>query len=92
MDHFEEALVFCHKAEYWPKRAWTCNYAADRLRHNSPSDRTKAVSLLDECLAISSELGMCPLQALCHRGLGTLYSQTGQLGPACVELATAIEM
>ena len=35
---------------------------------------------------------MRPLQAHCHRGLGTLYSQTGQSEQAHAELSTAIDM
>ena len=37
-------------------------------------------------------LGMRPLQAHCHQGLGTLYSQTGQPEHARAELSTAIAM
>jgi len=35
---------------------------------------------------------MRPLQAHCHRGLGTLYATAGQQEQARVELSTAIEM
>ena len=35
---------------------------------------------------------MRPLQAHCHRGLGTLYVKTGQREQARTELSTAIEM
>ena len=35
---------------------------------------------------------MRPLQAHCHRGLGTLYVTTGQVEQARIELSTAIEM
>jgi Flp pilus assembly protein TadD len=35
---------------------------------------------------------MRPLQAHCHRGLGTLYDATGQQEQARVEVSTAIEM
>ena len=35
---------------------------------------------------------MRPLQAHCHRGLGTLYATTGQREQARAELSTAIEM
>ena len=35
---------------------------------------------------------MRPLQAHCHRGLGTLYAQIGQRTRARAELATAMEM
>ena len=31
-----------------------------------------------QALALAEELGMRPLQAHCHRGLGTLYATTGQ--------------
>jgi hypothetical protein len=35
---------------------------------------------------------MRPLQAHCHRGLGTLYAATDQREPARTALSTAIEM
>jgi hypothetical protein len=35
---------------------------------------------------------MRPLQAHCHRGLGTLYAATGQREQASTELSTAVEM
>ena len=61
-EHFEDALVFCRRAGYRPELAWTCcDYADTLLQRGEPGDREKAVSLLDESLAISSELGMRPL-------------------------------
>ena len=36
--------------------------------------------------------GMRPLQAHCHRGLGTLYATIGQREQARIELSTAIDM
>ena len=60
--HFEDALAFSRKAGYRPELAWTCcDYADTLLQRNEPGDREKAMSLLDESLAISSELGMRPL-------------------------------
>ena len=60
--HFEDALAFCRKAGYRPELAWSlCDYA-DMLRERDASgDHQKAMSLLDESLAISRELGMRPL-------------------------------
>ena len=59
--HFDDALAFCRKG-YRPELAWACcDYADTLLQRNEPGDREKAVSLLDESLAISSELGMRPL-------------------------------
>ena len=61
-EHFEECLSFSRRAGYRPELAWTCcDYADTLLERNASGDREKAVSLLDESLAISSELGMRPL-------------------------------
>ena len=61
-EHFEDALAFCRKAGYRPELAWTCCDYADMLRErDSEGDQAKAITLLDESLAISSELGMRPL-------------------------------
>jgi tetratricopeptide (TPR) repeat protein len=60
--HFEDSLEFCRNAGYRPELAWTCcDYADTLLQRNETGDREKAMSLLDESLAISSELGMRPL-------------------------------
>ena len=45
-----------------------------------------------QALALADELGMRPLQAHCHRGLGALYARLGQGEQARTALATAIEM
>ena len=61
-EHFEDALAFCRKAGYRPELAWTCCDYADALRErDGEGDRAKANLLLEESLAISSELGMRPL-------------------------------
>ena len=60
--HFEDALAFCRKAGYRPELAWSCHdYADTLLTQNGPGDHEKALKLLDESLAISTELGMRPL-------------------------------
>ena len=60
--HFEDALAFCRKAGFRPELAWTCCDYSDTLRaRDAEGDRAKAITLLDESLAISSELGMRPL-------------------------------
>ena len=65
--HFEGALAFCRKAGNRPELAWTCCDDANvLLERGGEGDRAKAISLLDESLAVSSELGMRPLM---ERGL-----------------------
>jgi hypothetical protein len=61
-EHFDDALAFCRKVGYRPDLAWTCCDYADVLRkRDAEGDRSLAITLLDESLAISSELGMRPL-------------------------------
>ena len=60
--HFEEALAFSRQAGYRPELAWTCcDYADTLLQRANLGDRERVMSLLDESLAISIELGMRPL-------------------------------
>ena len=48
--------------------------------------------VLDQAIALAEELGMCPLQAHCYHGLGTLYAATGLREPPRAALATAIAL
>jgi predicted ATPase/class 3 adenylate cyclase len=57
-----------------------------------PPERDQAEAHYRQALALAEELGMRPLQAHCHRGLGTLYAQIGQQEQARTALATAIEL
>ena len=60
--HFGDALAFCRRVRARPDLAWSCcDYADALLERNGAGDRAKAITLLDESLAISSELGMRPL-------------------------------
>ena len=60
--HFGDAQAFCRKAGCRPELAWTCcDHADTLLQRNNPGDRERGMSLLDESLAISTELGMRPL-------------------------------
>ena len=45
-----------------------------------------------QALALAEELGMRPLQAHCHLGLGTLYAALGQREQARTVLSTAIAL
>ena len=60
--------------------------------HADPPDAAQAEAHYQQALALAEELGMRPLQAHCHRGLGTLYAKIGQREQARTELSTAIEL
>jgi DNA-binding CsgD family transcriptional regulator len=62
MIHFEDALEFCREAGFKPEVAWTCyDYADSLIQRSTGDDRAKVLALLEESLAISTELGMRPL-------------------------------
>jgi tetratricopeptide (TPR) repeat protein len=54
------------------------------------SEGESAVAYYRQALTLAEELGMRPLQAHCHRGLGTLYATIGQPAQARTELSAAI--
>ena len=58
----------------------------------TPLDAALAEAYYQQALALAEELGMRPLQAHCHHGLGMLYSQTGRCEEARAALTTAIDL
>jgi tetratricopeptide (TPR) repeat protein len=64
----------------------------DIARHRDPPERELAAAYYQQALALAEEPDMRPLQAHCHRSLGTLYAAIGEQESARTELSTAIEM
>ena len=64
------------------------NIAAQR----EPPEHEQAEAYYQQALTLADELGMRPLQAHCHLGLGTLYRQMGRGEEARAALSTAIEL
>jgi class 3 adenylate cyclase/tetratricopeptide (TPR) repeat protein len=58
----------------------------------NPPDATLAEAHYQQALVLAEALGMRPLQAHCHLGLGKLYAKTGRRAEARVELSTAVEL
>ena len=64
-----------------------------RLRRGASLRRARqAEAHYRQALALAEELGMRPLQAHCHLGLGTLYAAIGQREQARTVLSTAIAL
>jgi class 3 adenylate cyclase/tetratricopeptide (TPR) repeat protein len=57
-----------------------------------PPDITSAAAHYHQSLTLADELGMRPLQAHCHLGLGRLYAKREQREQAHAELSTAIAL
>ena len=60
--------------------------------HADPPDVKSAEEHYRQALARADELGMRPLVAHCHLGLGTLYQRTGKRAEAHEHLTTATTM
>ena len=73
-------------------QAYALRLLGDIAMHRNPPDNDQAEAYYQQALTLAVELGMRPLQAHCHRGLGTLYRQTGQGEHARAALSTAIEL
>jgi tetratricopeptide (TPR) repeat protein len=73
-------------------QAHVCRLLGEVAMHREPPDIAQATAHYRQALALAEELGMRPLQAHCHRGLGILYAQTGQAEQARVALSAAITL
>jgi tetratricopeptide (TPR) repeat protein len=64
----------------------------DIATHRDPLAGELAEAYYRQAFALAEELGMHPLQAHCHLGLGTLYAATGQQEQARTVLSAAIDL
>jgi tetratricopeptide (TPR) repeat protein len=88
----EGVLALTHKHQERGNQAYALRLLGDIAARREPPDTTQAEAHYQHALALAGELGMRPLQAHCHRSLGTLYSQTGRAVQARAALASAIEL
>jgi hypothetical protein len=58
----------------------------------TPLQVEPAAAAYQQALTLAEELGMRPLQAHCHLGLGSLYAKMGRPEPARAELSAAITL
>ena len=72
--------------------AYALRLLGEMAVRREPSEAAQAEAHYREALVLAEALGMRPLQAHCHRGLGRLYATTGQREQAYAELSTAIAM
>ncbi len=86
--------VLAHAREHQERghQAYAMRLLGDIAAQREPPENESAEVHYRQVLTLAEELGMRPLQAHCHRGLGTLYAKTGQQEQARAELSTAIEM
>jgi tetratricopeptide (TPR) repeat protein len=73
-------------------QAYALHLLGDIAARREPPARDQAEAHYRQALALASELGMRPLQAHCHRGLGTPYAKIGRTEHTRAELSTAIDL
>jgi len=73
-------------------QAYACWLLGEVAMRREPPDIDQATAYYRQALALAEELGMRPLQAHCHLGLGTLYVKTGRRQQAHAELSAAIDL
>ncbi len=70
--------------------AWAFRLLGETAARGDPPDDEQAETHYRQALALADELGMRPLQAHCHLGLGTLYVKVGRVEQARSALSSAI--
>jgi len=90
--HVRQALALARQLKERGNEALALHQLGVVLAHADPPDVAPAEAYYQQALALADELGMRPLVAHCHRGLGTLYAVTGQRKQARTALFMAIEM
>jgi len=88
----ERALAHARERQERSHQAYALRLLGAITARREPSESTQAEAHYRQALALAEELGMRPLVAHCHCGLGTLYARTGQREQAHIELSTAINL
>jgi tetratricopeptide (TPR) repeat protein len=73
-------------------QAWALWLLGESTARQASPEVEPAAGHYRQALALAEELGMRPLQAHCHLGLGMLYTNTRQQEQARSALSTAIEL
>jgi tetratricopeptide (TPR) repeat protein len=88
----ERALALARTHQERGHQAYALRLLGEIAAHRAPPERALAETHYHQALALADVLGMRPLQAHCHRGLGTLYTVTGQREQARTVLSTAMAL
>jgi tetratricopeptide (TPR) repeat protein len=73
-------------------QAYALRLLGEIVARREPPQSALAEAYYRQALTLADELGMRPLVAHCHLGLGTLYAKIDQREQARAELSTAIDL
>jgi tetratricopeptide (TPR) repeat protein len=88
----QHALEFSQDHKELPWKACALRLLGEVAAQRQPAQTIPAEAYYHQAIGLADALGMRPLQAHCHHGLGTLYTRAGSPEPARRELAAAIDL
>jgi tetratricopeptide (TPR) repeat protein len=86
------ALALAQEYQERSHEAYALRLLGDIAAQREPLEREAAETHYRAALSLARELGMRPLMAHCHLGLGMLYRQIGRFAEAQAALSTAVEL
>jgi class 3 adenylate cyclase/tetratricopeptide (TPR) repeat protein len=87
----ERTLALTHEHQERGNEAYALRLLGDIAARREPPECASTEGHYRQALTLAEELGMRPLVAHCHLGLGKLYAKIGCRAEACTELSAAIE-
>ena len=88
----ERTLVFAREHQARGNQAYALRLLGDIAARRDPPESEQAEAHYRQALALADELGMRPLVAHCHRGLGMFYLKRGRGAQARPALSAAIDL
>jgi tetratricopeptide (TPR) repeat protein len=88
----ERTLALARTRQERTNQAYALRLLGEVAARREPPESDQAGDYYRQALALAEELGMRPLQAHCHLGLGKLYATIGRRAEARAALSTAIEL
>jgi len=88
----EHTLVLVREHQERGNQAYALRLLGEIAVRREPPDVELAEDYYCQALALAEELGMRPLLAHCHLGLGTLYARTDRREQARAALSAAIDL
>jgi class 3 adenylate cyclase/tetratricopeptide (TPR) repeat protein len=88
----EGALALAHQLQQRGNEAYALRLLGDIAAQRDLPEVETAEDHYQQALALAEDLGMRPLMAHCHLGLGKLYAEIGRRAEAHAELSVAIDL
>ena len=88
----EHTLALARAHQERGNQAYALRLLGEIAAQREPPESDQAGEYYRQALALAEELGMRPLVAHCHLGLGKLYATVGRQDEARAELSTAIDL